>query len=81
MVGADLLVNQMSPKLVWSQCLEVWQPSCFLSVTWHGEAFHRLGVQDVEILILLAALFLLSVGPVSQRGFGVLELTLSASAP
>jgi hypothetical protein len=63
------------------RCLVAPQPSCFLSVTWHGEAFHRLGVQDVEILILLAALFLLSVGPVSQRGFGVLELTLSASAP
>jgi hypothetical protein len=38
-----------------------------LSVTWHGEAFHRLGVQGVEVLILLAALFPPSVAPVSQR--------------
>jgi hypothetical protein len=28
----------------------------------HGEAFHRLGVQDVENLILVGALFLLDVG-------------------
>jgi hypothetical protein len=33
-------------------------------------------VQSVKVLILLAALFLLSVTPVSQRGFGVMELTL-----
>jgi hypothetical protein len=30
----------------------------FLSVTWCGEAFHKLGVQDVESLILFDALFL-----------------------
>jgi hypothetical protein len=53
----------------------------FLSVTWYGEAFHRLGVQGVEVLILLASLFLPSVDPVSQRGFGVTEFMLSASVP
>jgi hypothetical protein len=31
----------------------------FLSIMLHGEAFHRLGVQDVESLILVGALFLL----------------------
>jgi hypothetical protein len=60
MLGLQLtcLVCRMSPKKVWSWCLAAWEPSCFLIVTWHGEAFHRLGVQDVEIFILLAALFL-----------------------
>jgi hypothetical protein len=54
---------------------------CFVSVTWHGQAFHRLGVQDVKVFILLAALFLPSVAPASKQGFGVSELTLSASVP
>jgi hypothetical protein len=53
----------------------------FSQVTWHGEAFHKLGVQDVEVLILLAALFLSSVAPTSQQTFGVSELKISASAP
>jgi hypothetical protein len=29
----------------------------FLSAVWHGEAFHRLGVQDVKSLILLMFYF------------------------
>jgi hypothetical protein len=66
MLGAHLLVCQMSPRQVWSQPLVVQQPSCFLSVMWHGEAFHGIGVQGVELLILLAALFLISVVPASQ---------------
>jgi hypothetical protein len=81
MLGAYLLVCRMSPKQVWSQHLVVWQPSCFLSVMWHGEAFHRLGVLDVEVLILLASLFLPSVAPVFQLCFGVSELMQSASVP
>jgi hypothetical protein len=32
----------------------------FLSAVWRGEAFHRLGVQDIESLILVDALVLLS---------------------
>jgi hypothetical protein len=48
---------------------------------WHGEAFHGLGVQGVEALILVAVLFLPSVAPTSKQGFGVMELTLSASVP
>jgi hypothetical protein len=65
MLGAHLLFCQVSPKQVWNQHLAA-QQSCFLSATWHGEAFHRLGVQDVEGLILFAALFLTSVAPASQ---------------
>jgi hypothetical protein len=42
------------------------EPSCFLSVTWHREAFHGLGVQGVKVLILLDALFPPSVAPASQ---------------
>jgi hypothetical protein len=47
----------MSPKQVWSQCLAVWELSCFLSATLHGEALYRLGVQGVEVFILLDAFF------------------------
>jgi hypothetical protein len=43
-----------------------WQPSCFLSVVWLTESFYGLGVQRVEVLILLGALFLQSVAPPSQ---------------
>jgi hypothetical protein len=63
-LGAYLFVCQISPRQVWSQHLVAQQPSCFLSVTWHGETFH--GVQGVEVLILLAALFPPFVAPVSQ---------------
>jgi hypothetical protein len=47
MLGAHLLVCQMSPKQVWSQHLAAWQLSCFLIVTWHGKAFHVLGLQGI----------------------------------
>jgi hypothetical protein len=80
MLRAHLLVCQMSPKQVWSQCLVVQQLSCFLSVTC-GEAFQGLGVQGVKVLIPLAALFPPSVVPTSQQSFGVMELILSVSAP
>jgi hypothetical protein len=45
------------------------QPSSFLSVMWHGEALHGLGVQGVKVLILLGALFLRSVAPAFQQDF------------
>jgi hypothetical protein len=48
---------------------------------WHEETFYRLGVQGFKVLILLGALFLPSMAPASQQGFGVMELTLSGSAP
>jgi hypothetical protein len=49
-----------------------WWWSCemapnFLSTVWHGEAFHGLGVQDVESLILIDALFLLDGGRRRKR--------------
>jgi hypothetical protein len=65
-LGAHLLVCQMSPKQVWSQYQEALQPSSFLNVMWCGEAFHRLRVLGVEVLIFLAALFPQSVAPASQ---------------
>jgi hypothetical protein len=81
MLGAHLLICQMSPKEFWSQHLVLLQPSCFLSVTWCGKVFHGLGVQTVKVLILLGALFPPGVAPASQQGFGVMELMLSASVP
>jgi hypothetical protein len=59
----------VSPKRVWSWCLVVWEPSCFLSVMWCGEAVYRLGVQGVRVLILLGSFFLPSVSPASQQNF------------
>jgi hypothetical protein len=53
MLGAHLLVCWVSPKQVWSQCLEVREPSCFLSVTWHGEALYGLGIQSVKFWFFL----------------------------
>jgi hypothetical protein len=50
----------MSPEQFWSWRLVAQDPSCFLSVTWHGEALYGLGVQGVEVLILLGAFFFFS---------------------
>jgi hypothetical protein len=36
---------------------------------WCGKALYGLGVQGVEVLILLGALFLPSVAPLSQQDF------------
>jgi hypothetical protein len=58
-----------------------WEPSCFLSAVWHGEAFHGLGFQGVEVLILLGALFPPSMSQASQQGSGVTEVMLPASMP
>jgi hypothetical protein len=77
---AHLLVCWMSPKQFWSWCLAACEPSCFLSVMWHGEALYGLRVQRVEALILLGAFFLPSVAPASQQNFWFMELMLSASA-
>jgi hypothetical protein len=59
----------MSPKQVWSQHLVTQELSYFRSVTWSGEALYGLGVQGVEVLILLGALFPPSVAPESQQDF------------
>jgi hypothetical protein len=42
-----------SPREVWHCCLVVLEPSCFLCVMWHGEAFYGLRVQGFGILFLL----------------------------
>jgi cytochrome c oxidase subunit IV len=45
------------------------EPSCFLSVMWCREALYGLGVQGVEVLILLVTLLLPIVTPASQQYF------------
>jgi hypothetical protein len=66
----------MSPNQVWSWHLVAAATLCFLSVMWLGKAFYGLGVQGVEVLIVLGAVFLPSVVPVSQQDFSFTELTL-----
>jgi hypothetical protein len=56
-----------------------WQPTCSFSVLWHGEEFHRLGVQGAEISALPGALPQPSLSPVSQQGPWFTELMQSAS--
>jgi hypothetical protein len=70
----------VSPKQIWSWCLAVRETSCFLSVTWHGEAFYRLGVQGVGVLLLLSVFFLPRVAPASQQTFWFMKLMLSVSS-
>jgi hypothetical protein len=59
----------MFPKHFWSWRLVVRELSCFLSVMWCGEALYGVGVQGVEVLILLGALFPPSVALASQQDF------------
>jgi hypothetical protein len=54
---AHLLVCRMSPKQDWSQCLVTQEPSCFLSVMWHGEALHRLGFRVSKFWLFLVLFF------------------------
>jgi hypothetical protein len=32
------------PSMFGAGIWQWWQPSCFLRIMWHGEAFHMLGV-------------------------------------
>jgi hypothetical protein len=57
------------------------QPTCSLNVMWHGEVFHGLGDQGVQISTLFGVSPLPSVAATSQQGPGFTELMLSASAP
>jgi hypothetical protein len=75
------LVCRMSPKQAWSWYLAAVAAHLFSQCNVAWRAFYGLGVQGAEVLILLVALFLLSVAPTSQQGFWVTELMLSASAP
>jgi hypothetical protein len=59
--GRELVGLQM--VVVW-----VWLPTCSLSVLWHGEAFHRLGVQGSQLSALPCALYQPSVSSASQQG-------------
>jgi hypothetical protein len=59
--SAKCLPNRFVASSWWQQ-----HPICFLSVIWHRKAFYGLGVQAVEVLILLGALFPLSVAWASQ---------------
>jgi hypothetical protein len=60
-----LICLSASSKQVWSQCLAVWETSCFLSVTWCV-----LGIQGVGVLILFSGFFFLpSAALASQRNF------------
>jgi hypothetical protein len=58
MLGIHLFGLSNVSHAGWRWCLVVQETFCFLSVSWCGEPFYRLGVQGVEILILLGALFL-----------------------
>jgi hypothetical protein len=69
-----------SPKQVWSWCLAVREPACFLSITWHEEVLCWLGVEGVRVLFLLGGFFLPSVAPASQQDFWFMALTLSTSS-
>jgi hypothetical protein len=40
-----------------------WWPTCSLSVSWHGEVFHGLGVQSAKVSTLPGASPLPSVAP------------------
>jgi hypothetical protein len=57
---AHIMVYWMSPKQVWCCLLVAQEPSCFLSVMWHGEALYRLWVKGVKILFFVV-LFLCQV--------------------
>jgi hypothetical protein len=50
-----------STKQVWNWHLAVQDHSWFLSVIWHREALCRLGVQGVEVLLLLGVFFFCQV--------------------
>jgi hypothetical protein len=62
-------VSGSAAVLLFSQCNMVWRN------------FPWAGVQGVEVLIVLAALFPPSVAPALQQCFRVTELILYASAP
>jgi hypothetical protein len=66
-----------SPKQVWCWCLEMREPSSFLSVIWCGEALHEMGIWGVGVASSWW-FFLPSMAPASQQDFWFTELMLSA---
>jgi hypothetical protein len=65
---------------VWHLVLTCWFAECLPSRFWASIWQFGLGVQGIEVLILLGALFLPNVSPASQQNFWFIELILSASA-
>jgi hypothetical protein len=45
-----------------------WRPTCSLSVLWHGEVIHGLGIQCAKVSTLPGASPPPSVAPASQQG-------------
>jgi hypothetical protein len=84
-IGCCSLTQEMSLVDCYLPYFRQWlithQLSCFLSVMWHAEAFYGLRVHGIKVLIVLDALFLPSVTPVSQQVFWFMELMMSASIP
>jgi hypothetical protein len=65
----------------WQQPVVVvwgWRPTCSLSVSWHEEGFHGLGVQGAKLSTLPSASPEPSVAPASQPAPCFTELMLSA---
>jgi hypothetical protein len=56
------LFCQLMHRQVWSWWQQQEMAPNFLHAAWQGEAFHGLGIQDIESLILVVALFLLEGG-------------------
>jgi hypothetical protein len=64
----------LEPAVAWG-----WRPTCSLSVLWHGEACHGLGVQGAKVSTVPGVSSPSSVPPESQLGPWFTELMLSAS--
>jgi hypothetical protein len=66
-VVAEAVVAVAAPAAVAVAVLECC-PTCSLSVLWHEEAFHKLGVQGVKVSTLPCASPLPNMAPASQQG-------------
>jgi hypothetical protein len=64
------LCRPMGQSLACSTC-------CFFTKSWHGEAFHELGIQSADISALPCALPQPSVSPVSWQSHWFMELMQS----
>jgi hypothetical protein len=67
MLGSHLFGLLKVSQARLEQAIWGWQPTCSLSVLWHGETFHGLGVQSAKVSALPGASPLPSVAPVSQQ--------------
>jgi hypothetical protein len=53
---------------MWAYGAGAWWASCSFSKLWHGEAFHELGVQSAEVLVLPGTLPQPSMSLAPQQG-------------